>query len=87
MLGYLWESDAEQAASFEPRDDADEDAYKADLLWLERLRAAYDRGLTPSEALAELSALPDENGAGHVEPDVDPRTADIATLRELASGR
>ncbi|MEU6322553.1 hypothetical protein [Streptomyces sp. NPDC047009] len=86
LLGYLWASDTERAAGFEPRDDADEDGYKAGLLWLDRLRAAHDRGLTPSAALTEASGLPDEAGAGHVDPMAEPRTADLTTLRELAVG-
>lgn len=82
MLGHLWASDTENAASFEPRDVGDEEAYKAGLLWLERLRSAYDRGLTPSAALAELARLPDENGSGQVEATGRPRLASLSDLRE-----
>jgi hypothetical protein len=82
VLGHLWASDAENAASFEPRDVGDEMAYKAGLLWLERLRSAYDRGLMPSAALAELSRLPDENGSGQVEETDSPRVALLSDLRE-----
>lgn len=87
LLGCLWASESEKAASFEPRDVGDDVTYRSGLVWLERLRSAHDRGLTPSEALAESSALPDENGAGHVDPADEPRTADLSTLRELATGR
>jgi len=76
VLGYLWASDAGNAASFEPRDDADEDGYKAGLVWLERLTSAYDRGLSPSQALAELADLPNTHGAS---------TIDLASLRGKAS--
>ncbi|MCM2413997.1 hypothetical protein [Streptomyces sp. RKAG290] len=47
LLGYLWASDAEEAASFEPRDVGDDETYQSGLLWLDRLRSAHDRGLTP----------------------------------------
>ncbi|MFI6723547.1 hypothetical protein [Streptomyces atratus] len=86
VLGYLWASDAENAASFEPLDAADEEGYKAGLLWLERLRSAYDRGLAPSEALRRLADLPDENGSGHVDATVAPDQTDLDSLRELAAG-
>jgi hypothetical protein len=75
VLGYLWASDPAGAASFEPRDDAGEDGYRAGLRWLERLRSAYDRGLSPSQALTELSGLA---------PGESPGTLDLTTLRERA---
>ncbi|MER6075437.1 hypothetical protein ACFYZB_44505 [Streptomyces sp. NPDC001852] len=86
LLGYLWACDSEKAASFEPRDVGDDVTYRAGLVWLERLRSAHDRGLAPSEALAELSMLPDMNGAGRVDPASGPRMAAITTLRDLATG-
>ncbi|MFB6505968.1 hypothetical protein ACFYXP_34795 [Streptomyces sp. NPDC002466] len=61
LLGYLWASDEENAASFEPRDVGDEESCRAGLLWLDRLRSAHDRGLLPSRALAELADLTDGN--------------------------
>ncbi|WP_327367525.1 hypothetical protein [Streptomyces sp. NBC_01217] len=77
LLGYLWASDAENAASFEPRDIGDEESYAAGLLWLDRLRSTHDRGLSPSQALAELANLTDDNR---------PKTLSLPMLRELASG-
>ncbi|MFD3871165.1 hypothetical protein [Streptomyces sp. NPDC058623] len=64
MLGFLWASDAEAAASFEPREAADLDAYRAGLVWLDRLQAAYDRGPSPTAALVELGRLPGDPVAG-----------------------
>ncbi|WP_411148398.1 hypothetical protein [Streptomyces sp. A30] len=86
VLGYLWASDFENAASFEPRDVGDDVTYRAGLVWLERLRSAHDRGLSPSAALAELSAMPDEKGAGRVDPASEPCIVGLDSLRELASG-
>ncbi|MFE0546527.1 hypothetical protein [Streptomyces sp. NPDC058891] len=87
VLGYLWASDAENAASFEPRDVGDDATYRIGLTWLERLRAAFDRGLLPSDALAELSTLHGDNGAGQVAPASESRTTALALLRGDAAGR
>ncbi|MGW1643231.1 hypothetical protein [Streptomyces lavendulae] len=76
VLGYAWASDGEGAASFEPRDAVGEEGIKAGHLWLERLNAAYARGLSPSQALAELT--------GRMTDDA-PWTLDLTSLRELAS--
>ncbi|MFF2328365.1 MULTISPECIES: hypothetical protein [unclassified Streptomyces] len=84
VLGYLWASDAENAASFEPCDAADLDGYRAGLIWLDRLQAAHDRGLSPSAALAELGNAAQDPVAGQA-AGVEPVGADsLAVLRELA---
>ncbi|MFJ4623147.1 hypothetical protein [Streptomyces sp. NPDC088812] len=83
VLGFLWASDDENAASFEPRDVGDDATYRAGLVWLERLRAAHDRGLSPSAALAELSGLPDEQDAGRA----DRSGAGTLLLADLRRGR
>jgi len=75
VLGYLWASDTGNAASFEPRDAADEEGRQVGLVWLDRLRSVYERGLTPSQALTELAGLPEY---------ARPSTLDLASLRELA---
>jgi hypothetical protein len=72
VLGYLWASDAEQAASFEPLNLDDDERYRAALAWLDRLRSAHDRGLSPSRALAELMGCSPEDFVG---------PADLAALR------
>ncbi|WP_328900259.1 hypothetical protein OHR86_10095 [Streptomyces sp. NBC_00441] len=84
LLGYLWASDEEGAASFEPQDIGDDETYRAGRLWLSRLRTTHDQGLTPSEALRQLARLPDENGSGHVDATVAPRHTNLGALRELA---
>ncbi|MEU0838034.1 hypothetical protein ABZ370_00980 [Streptomyces sp. NPDC005962] len=76
VLGYLWASDAENAASFEPRDVGNEDVHKEGLKWLDRLRSAYDRGLSPSQALAELADLSEAD---------EPGTCDLVSLRRLTN--
>ncbi|MEV7995093.1 hypothetical protein AB0O67_25260 [Streptomyces sp. NPDC086077] len=85
IIGHLWASDTENAASFEPRDVGDDAIYCAGLVWLERLRSAHDRGLSPSAASAELTAMPDEGGAGRAESDAQPQIIDLGALRGLAA--
>ncbi|MDT0571705.1 hypothetical protein RM704_30305 [Streptomyces sp. DSM 3412] len=85
VLGYLWASDADAAASFEPRDAAGEDGYKAGLVWLDRLHESYERGLTPSEALTACARTPADPVAGHVPPTAEPRALPLDDLRELAT--
>ncbi|WP_328738224.1 hypothetical protein OHA91_39140 [Streptomyces erythrochromogenes] len=64
VLGYLWASETEPAASFEPLDLDDDERYRTALTWLDRLRSASDRGLSPCQALTELTgrALGDTEG-------------------------
>ncbi|MET9147881.1 hypothetical protein [Streptomyces sp. NPDC004042] len=82
FIGYLWASESENAASFEPADVGDDSVYRAGLVWLHRLRSAHNRGLSPSQALAELTALPDENGSGQAVPASRPNLMSLAVLRE-----
>ncbi|MFI6723456.1 hypothetical protein NRF20_29980 [Streptomyces sp. R-74717] len=81
VLGYLWASDTENAASFEPQDYADDEHYKAGLVWLDRLRPAADRDLSPLQALAELARLPEEGGSGRVVPSTEPMSSALAALK------
>ncbi|MEV7024158.1 pentapeptide repeat-containing protein [Kitasatospora sp. NPDC093558] len=75
-LGYLWASDAEDGASFEPVDVDDEERYRAAHAWLGRLRSAHHRKLSPTQALTELTGRSPENTEGPVA---------LATLRRLAA--
>ncbi|MGE7389902.1 hypothetical protein ACQKM2_30925 [Streptomyces sp. NPDC004126] len=84
VLGYLWASDSESAASFEPRDAADLDAYRAGLVWLERLQDAYDQGLSPSAALAELGGSPGDAVAGLPQPEAAVEVGEFGELALLA---
>ncbi|MFJ3880498.1 hypothetical protein ACIPW5_23935 [Streptomyces sp. NPDC090077] len=84
VLGYLWASDAEGAAGFEPRDAADLDAYRAGLVWLDRLQAAYDQGLSPSGALDDLGRSPGDPVAGRPEADAAVEVGEFGALALLA---
>ncbi|MFC8535342.1 hypothetical protein ACFUJY_15455 [Streptomyces sp. NPDC057249] len=78
VLGYLWASDAENAASFEPKDVGDDETYHAGLHWLDRLHTAHDQGLAPSEALQQLTdGLPQGDHA--------PGRMRLGALREMAA--
>jgi hypothetical protein len=59
-LGYLWASDAEEAASFEPSEDVLDEAVAVGFHWLEKLDEAKARGLPPSAALALLASEPSD---------------------------
>jgi hypothetical protein len=84
VLGYLWSSDADAAASFEPRDGAGEEGRKAGLVWLDRLHEAYERGLAPSQALTQCARMAADAIAGHVPQGTEPQDATLADLRESA---
>lgn len=56
VLGYLWAGDEDGAAAFEARVAAGPDAFNEGIVWIGLLRDAKSRGLTPSQALAELYA-------------------------------
>ncbi|MFJ2818754.1 hypothetical protein ACIQOU_05880 [Streptomyces sp. NPDC091279] len=83
-LGYLWASDTDGAASFEARDAADLDAYRAGLVWLDRLQQAYDRGLLPSAALTELREYPGDLVSGQPDAAEPVEVDEFWKLRELA---
>ncbi|MEE1930953.1 hypothetical protein V1J52_22705 [Streptomyces sp. TRM 70351] len=53
VLGYLWWSDADAAAGFEPRSAMGDRAFAAGARWMRRLEEAKKRGFPPSRA-AEL---------------------------------
>ncbi len=75
VLGYLWASEVESAASFEPLDLDDDERYRAALAWLDRLRSAYDRGQSAFQALTELTGYSPEDAEGPM---------DLAALRARA---
>lgn len=85
ILGYLWASDAEGAASFEPRDKADLAGYHAGLVWLDKLPDAFHQGLTPSVALETLRNSPPNKASGHIPHESSTAEADFWALRRIAS--
>ncbi|MFH9423162.1 hypothetical protein [Streptomyces sp. NPDC017529] len=85
VLGYLWASDEGAAASYEPRESSGEAGYRAGLSWLELLRQAEERGMRPSEALAELAGVPGDEKMGHALSNKSAQIASLVSLREMAS--
>ncbi|MFJ6013130.1 hypothetical protein [Streptomyces sp. NPDC092952] len=82
VLGYLWASNSEGAASFEPRDEADVEGYQAGLIWLERLKEAYVRGMTPEAALMVLREMPQAAEAGILVEEAPLEAREILELRQ-----
>ncbi|MEU1941664.1 hypothetical protein ACFW95_09880 [Streptomyces sp. NPDC059474] len=75
-LGYVWASLANEAAGYEPRNAAGDDAFEAGTQWLLRLREACGEGLVPLDALGWLAELP---------PDPDTQTLIDSAVSEAPS--
>ncbi|MEU0583372.1 hypothetical protein [Streptomyces sp. NPDC006132] len=57
-LGYLWAAVGEEAAGYEPRTAAGDDAFAAGAEWLLRLRTAHSQGLNALAALEWAARQP-----------------------------
>ncbi|MEU9131896.1 hypothetical protein AB0D08_27970 [Kitasatospora sp. NPDC048540] len=84
VLGYLWACDADDAAGWQVRPAGGDGAYNAGVAWTRRLRGAKDRGISPSQALAELAQDPGGPYIGQVVPGSRARAESLADLRRLA---
>ncbi|MDT0304224.1 hypothetical protein [Streptomonospora wellingtoniae] len=82
VLGYLWYSDAENAAGYVAREAEGDDAFNAGAYWYDRLAAARQRGLTPSQAVAELvEANVGGKSTGWIVPDSEAEAQGVAQLK------
>ncbi|MEV6961301.1 hypothetical protein AB0M97_19290 [Streptomyces sp. NPDC051207] len=86
VIGYLWVSDNDDAAGYEPRTPAGDIALDVGKEWLTRLSDAKRRGLSPSEALREFSARRGDSRSGSVVADSPQRVSSLEDLQDL-SGR
>ncbi|WP_258052665.1 hypothetical protein [Streptomyces sp. Ru73] len=86
VLGYLW-ADDEEAAAFEPRQAGGARAMNEGGFWLRRLRSAKERGLTSSQALAELYGNPETAGKGRPLPGSLTDAPNAAAVEALAEGQ
>lgn len=86
VLGYVWAGDEDVAAAYEPRQAAGGRAVNEGGFWIRRLRSAKERGLLPSEALAELAADPDVPGKGRPLPGSLADAPNAAAVEALAKG-
>ncbi|MCT2592168.1 hypothetical protein LHJ74_20045 [Streptomyces sp. N2-109] len=85
VLGYLWASDREGAAGYEPRSSVGDDALYAALHWMKNLGWAKENSLTPLQALEELANWPEDHGAGRLEGVTGSMSLD--ELQELSGSR
>lgn len=54
VIGYVWANDEDDAAGWIVRKDGGSEAFNEGDVWVDRLYDGKARGLTPSEALAEM---------------------------------
>ncbi|GAA0933501.1 hypothetical protein GCM10009549_57750 [Streptomyces thermoalcalitolerans] len=83
VLGYVWANDEDDAAAWEPREAVGPRAFAEGSIWHARLEGAKNRGLRPSQALAELLANPEGN-RGRVLPDSLTDAPSAAAVEALA---
>ncbi|MEV0483141.1 hypothetical protein AB0I69_21350 [Streptomyces sp. NPDC050508] len=84
VLGYVWAGDEDEAAAYEPRQAAGPRAVNEGGFWIRRLRNAKERGLRPSQALAEFSAGRDPAGKGRPLPGSLTDAPNAAAVEALA---
>lgn len=85
-LGYLWAAVGEEAAGYEPRTAAGDDAFTAGAEWLLRLRAARAEGLTALAALEWAAKQPLRPETGLVAEDTPLEAPSLDALQDM-SGR
>ncbi|MDI5969424.1 hypothetical protein POF50_008725 [Streptomyces sp. SL13] len=83
VVGYLWANDEDGAAGYVARMTGGDIAANSGGKWVRELRARKERGLSPSEALAELAELSGTYTTGQVVPGSRAEARDLATVRGL----
>ncbi|WP_257004179.1 hypothetical protein [Streptomyces sp. SA15] len=86
VLGYVWASDEGDAAAWEARQAGGPRAANEGGFWIRRLRDAKQRGLLPSQALAELYGNPETAGKGLPLPGSLADAPNAAAVEALAKG-
>ncbi|MER7984046.1 hypothetical protein ABTY53_00355 [Streptomyces noursei] len=85
VLGYLWASEEDDAADYEPCAPAAPAGLDAGLVWGPRLMQAWEEGLTPLQALRQYKGKPEHSAAGGIAADAEERVAPTTeALEELA---
>ncbi|MFI6578830.1 hypothetical protein ACIBFB_23835 [Nocardiopsis sp. NPDC050513] len=84
VLGYLWWSDAENAAGFEPRPSAGNAAFNAASYWIARVRGTNVRERLPSHVVTELREGSGGSAAGHIAPDAPAQAENHQAVRAIA---
>jgi len=86
IVGYLWAARGNDAAGYEPHTPAGDVALDAGEEWLVRLSEAKQRGLSPADALLEISSWPGNARSGAVVPGSMREAPSLEALQDL-SGR
>ncbi|MFD5464803.1 hypothetical protein ACFWIQ_18550 [Kitasatospora sp. NPDC127059] len=84
VLGYIWGSDADDAAGWVDHQAAGRTALQAAGYWVAKLRNAKSRALLPTQALDELSGVTDGGRAGQAVRGSRGTAASLQVLREQA---
>lgn len=85
VLGYVWANDADDAADWEPREAAGDEAYNAAHPWVMKLRDAKARGIAPTEALAEMMRDTGDASSTRIVPGSLAEAPSLAALEQLAA--
>lgn len=86
IVGYVWAADGDDAAGYEPRTPAGDEALHSGFSWLQRLSEAKKQGLSPSQALCDLSMWAGDPQAGSILEASLREVSSLEDLRDL-SGR
>ncbi|MGC9442640.1 hypothetical protein, partial [Streptomyces sp. WG5] len=87
VIGYVWVNDEDEAGSVWSRNAAGPAAANEAGVWGKRLRNAKERGLRPTQALAELLATPSTSPRSHIVPDSLAEAESLAVLDDLTERR
>jgi hypothetical protein len=85
ILGYLWFVDDEGAAGFIPCVAAGRKARNAKVTWVQELQATKGKGLSPSEAVAQLAVEAGNAQVGRLVLGQSSSATQLQALRALAS--
>ncbi|MFD3497609.1 hypothetical protein [Streptomyces sp. NPDC058678] len=86
VLGWVWAGDEDDAAAWEPRQAGGPRAANEGGFWIRRLRDGKQRGLLPSQALAELYGTPETAGKGRPHPGSLTDAPNADAVEALAQG-
>ncbi|MFB4301421.1 hypothetical protein [Actinomadura sp. NTSP31] len=85
VLGYLWASVANDAAAYVFRRAIGDDGFNSAMPWIKALRAAFEYGMTPLEALHHAIGTPEDERSGGIPAGTVPSTAEsLSALLEIA---
>jgi hypothetical protein len=84
VIGYVWANDADDAAGWLVRKAGGPAAFNGGLVWATWLHDAKARGITPTEALAELERASTAGGDSRVVPGSLTEAPDLDVVRTLA---